>query len=154
VAGGYLGARVLRDEQGVVLVPTRNGEAARAQGFDPNTATWTPLGEPVTAVEGMDITAYGGTYLVRTAGQGMTFCPPQSFEPTDTELTGATLQVVRPADGVSMVRPLDEGWPAVAPDGRCVAMIGSPNTTVVDLATGDERILSGVQGVTWWSPAG
>ncbi len=141
------------DDSGGVLVATRDDQAARAQRFDPSSGTLTPIGEAVTAVDGMNISAFGDTYLVQTQGQGKTFCPPQTFEPSDTPLVGTTTQVVRPSDGVSLPVVTDGAWPSISPDGLCVAVIGAPNTTVTDLVSGEERILTGVQSVTWWSPS-
>ena len=140
------------DDAGGVLVAARDATATRMLRFDPSTTTWTTLGQPVTLVEDIEVSTYGETYVVRTAGQGTTFCPPQDYEPSDTPLVGATLQIVRPVDDAALDATDLDGWPTPSPDGACVAMTGVDGVTVHDLRTGLALELTGVTGVTWWSP--
>ncbi|HWB78858.1 MAG TPA: hypothetical protein VG755_28045 [Nannocystaceae bacterium] len=139
------------DDAGRLLVATRDATAAAALRYDPSANTWESLGERVTYVDDIGALPFGETLLVRTSGQGTTFCPPQEFDPGTAVLAGTTQQLVRPIDGYAKVLAPDV-YPLPDRSGSCAALTSSGGLTLLDIThdleldpVGDDTF------VTWWS---
>jgi hypothetical protein len=140
------------DEAGRVLVGTRDATAAAMHRFDPATSTWESLGERVTNVDDIGANPYGETSVVHTTGSGMTFCPPQMFDPGTAVLGGTTQQLLRPVDGFARVLPANV-YPIPDRSGICAALSDYNSLTLLDLAQEIELdLLAGPTSIVWWSP--
>ena len=106
-------ARVFRDDNVAAAFVSRDG------------ASWSPIGRTLWKVETASVQELGGTYLVSAKGTSEFFVPTQQWadgpDGQTPELVGASVQVVRPADGVAAVIALAWYPIKVSRDGLCAA---------------------------------
>jgi hypothetical protein len=130
------------------VVLTGGAPALTFQSVDP-AGGWRALGDPVTAIETVDVRELDGTYLLE--GVVGTFCPGVVGGATDDALTGASTQVVRP--GIDAAFTIDATLGAtIRPGGRCVGYRNDDGLRLLDVTTRDDELVQDGGGMIWWAP--
>lgn len=91
---------VFPDDTGALTLPVRDEASAWVMRWEGDTGP-ERLGEPVTDVQAIQLTAAGGTYFIRSWAPGSLFCDEEMWaDPGRVLLSGDSLQLVRPTDGI------------------------------------------------------
>jgi len=142
------------DGRGRILFELRDADSAQIHAWDPQTATWTPVGAPMTLIDDVGVVrSFGRVVQIQAMGVGQTYCPSSlwSEAPPPTALAGNSVQLARVEPPLSEVIN-GAGYSAmvsVDPAERCAGWSTAEGVQLLDLDDGETLDLPVSGSLVW-----